>query len=465
MSGFQKIKRTTSLFSSLLSLGILVGMFAYLWHVRLREFMLFDTFFRRGDFLMVALYAIILCIFTQMYGGYKIGYLRVAEVIYSQCLSILITNCITYLQIMLICRRLVSPVWIILLTIVQFIFTVPWGYLMNRLYFRIHPPHKMIVVYGGDSANDLLAKLRCRPDKFEICKTIRAEGDLSEAYQGIIDHSAVLLYDVDSGTRNKLLKFCFAHDIRCYITPKISDILIRGGETIDLFDTPLVLCRNEGPSAEQMFTKRAFDIFVSGVLLVLASPFMLLTALAVKLYDGGPVMYKQARLTKGGRIFKICKFRSMVVHAEKDGVARLSTENDDRITPVGKFIRKTRLDELPQLINILKGDMSIVGPRPERPEIAQQYAEVIPEFDYRLKVKGGLTGYAQIVGKYNTTPYDKLKLDLIYIENYSFLLDLKLIFRTVKIMFMKESTEGIKQGTTTAASSPSSVKKQKISAK
>ena len=140
--------------------------------------------------------------------------------------------------------------------------------------------------------------------------------------------------------------------------------------------------------------------------------------------------------------------------AEKDGIARLSAEGDVRVTPVGKIIRRTRIDELPQLFNILKGDMSLVGPRPERPQIAEEYRQYMPEFDYRLKVKGGLTGFAQIYGKYNTTPYDKLKLDLMYIENYSFRLDLKLILVTLKVIFMKESTEGVAEGQITATQEP-----------
>ena len=178
-------------------------------------------------------------------------------------------------------------------------------------------------------------------------------------------------------------------------------------------------------------------------MLLVASPIMLLIALAVKIHDGGTVIYKQTRLTMGGRQFYVYKFRSMRMDAEKDGVARLASEEDDRITPVGKVIRMTRMDELPQLINVLKGDMSLVGPRPERPEIAEEYETWLPQFKSRLKVKAGLTGYAQIYGKYNTTPYDKLKLDLTYIQNYSFLLDLKLLLLTAKILFMKESTEGI----------------------
>jgi lipopolysaccharide/colanic/teichoic acid biosynthesis glycosyltransferase len=159
--------------------------------------------------------------------------------------------------------------------------------------------------------------------------------------------------------------------------------------------------------------------------------------------DGGPAFYRQCRLTNDGKRFNVLKFRSMRVDAEKDGVARLATEKDDRITSVGHFIRKCRIDELPQLINILRGDMTIVGPRPERPEIAEKYEQELPEFSLRLQAKAGLTGYAQVYGKYNTTPYDKLRFDLMYIENYSILLDLKLMILTLRIIFSKESTEGI----------------------
>ena len=169
-------------------------------------------------------------------------------------------------------------------------------------------------------------------------------------------------------------------------------------------------------------------------------------AIAIHKYDGGPVFFRQKRCTRNGRVFEILKFRSMIVDAEKDGKARLATENDDRITPVGHFIRKTRIDELPQFFNILKGDMSFVGPRPERPEIVAEYEKEFPEFDLRMKVKAGLTGYAQVYGKYNTTAYDKLKLDLIYVQKYSLLMDLRLIFMTVKVIFMKESTEGLDDG-------------------
>ncbi len=203
-------------------------------------------------------------------------------------------------------------------------------------------------------------------------------------------------------------------------------------------------------TVEQRLVKRIIDIVCALLLVILTSPFMLLTAIAIKLYDGGPILYKQVRCTRDMREFKILKFRSMRIDAEKDGVARLASKNDSRITPVGRFIRKTRIDELPQLFNILAGDMSFIGPRPERPEIIRQYQEDMPEFTFRTKVKSGLAGYAQVYGKYNTTPYDKLKLDLFYIENYSVWLDLKLMLLTLKVLFQSDSTEGVDTNQTTA---------------
>jgi exopolysaccharide biosynthesis polyprenyl glycosylphosphotransferase len=221
--------------------------------------------------------------------------------------------------------------------------------------------------------------------------------------------------------------------------------MLRGAEEINLFDTPLLLNRNYGLTFEQRLFKRILDIALSVVGFIVALPIMLIVALAIKLYDGGPVFYKQKRLTINGKEFYVYKFRSMIIDAEKDGVARLACDDDDRITPVGAFIRKVRLDELPQIINIIKGDMSVVGPRPERPELTEQYKKDMPEFEFRLKVKAGLTGYAQVVGVYDTTPYDKLKMDLMYIQNYSLLLDLRIILMTLKTVIFPSKNNSSNQ--------------------
>ena len=248
-----------------------------------------------------------------------------------------------------------------------------------------------------------------------------------------------------SHERNLLLKYCYVSEIRSYSVPKISDVLLRSSDELNLFDTPLMLSRNIGLSIEQQWIKRVEDVVIALLMLVMFSPVFLVAAVAIKCTDWGPVFYKQERLTKNGKKFMIFKFRTMVVDAEKLSGPILASEGDPRILPVGKILRATRLDELPQIINILRGEMSVVGPRPERPDIAAEVEKNVPEFVYRLKVKAGLTGYAQVYGKYNTTFYDKLKLDLMYIRKYSLLLDLKLILMTPKIMFLKESTEGVSE--------------------
>ena len=237
------------------------------------------------------------------------------------------------------------------------------------------------------------------------------------------------------------MKICTEQKKGFYFTPRIEDIFCQGAEEKNLTDTPLLKYKYVYEMKSGYFGKRLFDLFLAAVFLVLLSPVFLLAAVCIKIEDGGPVFYKQERCTKNGRVFEILKFRSMVVNAEKDGV-KPCAENDTRVTKVGKLIRATRIDELPQIINILKNDMSFVGPRPERIEHVEKYTKEMPEFAYRLRVNGGLTGYAQVWGKYNTSAYDKLRYDLMYIENQSFYLDIKILALTFRTVFKSESTEG-----------------------
>ena len=401
-------------------------------------------FFRRGDWLMVVVYGLLLLFFSKMYGGLRIGYLERGNVLYSQMLSVVLVNMFTYLQIALLAKGFLNPIPFLLMFAVQAIAIGIWTFLANKLFERLFPPRQMLLIYGNRPSLTLMDKMNCRKDRYQIREMVHIEVGVEEIVRRIPGYDAVVICDVPSSIRNRILKYCYGEGKRVYMTPKISDILVRSAEDMNLFDTPLIMARNGKMSVEQAFFKRGMDIVVAGAASLLALPFFIGTALAVKVQDGGPIIYKQKRLTINGKEFYVYKFRSMKVDAEKDGVARLASDGDRRITAVGNFIRKVRLDELPQLFNILKGDMSIVGPRPERPEIARQYEEVMPEFEYRLRVKAGLTGYAQVFGKYNTTSYDKLKLDLHYIQNYSLMLDIKLMIQTVKILFMRESTEGIK---------------------
>lgn len=449
MKNYEQYKRMIRFLTSVTILSAEIGIYWFVWETYISE-MAGTPFFRKGDWLMIAVYGLLLLFFSRMYGGLKIGYLERGNVLYSQILVVVLVNGFTYLQAALLAKHFLNITPFILMLVLQVVVIGIWTVGANFLFQKLFPPRQMLLVYGNRPSLSLMHKMNRRKDRYQIKTVVHVDEGLETILRMISAYDAVVICDVPSPMRNQILKACYAGEIRVYMTPKISDILIRSAEEITLFDTPLIMARNGRMPIEQAFFKRLMDIVISGIACIIALPFMAGTALAVKLEDGGPVLYKQKRLTIGGREFYVYKFRSMRMDAEKDGVARLASAGDSRITRVGNFIRKVRLDELPQLFNILKGDMSIVGPRPERPEIAKQYEAEMPEFSYRLRVKAGLTGYAQIFGKYNTTPYDKLKLDLHYIQNYSLMLDVKLMIQTVKILFMKESTEGVDVGQVTA---------------
>ena len=430
--------------------------FAYVWY-QCYVAEIGQMFFRRGNWAVVGLYTLVIFLLTRTLNGYKISYLPLTDIWISNILAIIFSAVVSYIEVNLVTRLgvFLSPVPILCMTGVQIVFILPWIFFVRKLYSAIYPPRQMMVIYGTRSPEELIQKINTRKDKYDICASVCLFDEQKNIYREILKYEAVVLCHIPDTERNRILKFCFEHDIRTYTLPKVSDILLNASEDIHLFDTPLYLSRNQGLNIIQRFFKRIFDILISLILMIILSPFMLITALIIKLYDRGPVFYKQERLTLNKKTFRILKFRSMRMDSEKNG-AQLARKQDDRITPYGRFIRRIHFDETPQLFNILKGDMSFVGPRPERQDIHEAYKQEIPEFDFRLKVKAGLTGYAQVYGKYNTTPYDKLKLDLSYIQNYSFLLDLKIILLTVKVIFQKENTEGIEEDQVTALGNDSS---------
>lgn len=408
-------------------------------------------FFEKGEALFIAIYAVLIFFFSNMYGGMRIGYLKNGEVIFSQIFATFLANIVTYGQISIMITALYPLRPFVNMLVMQIAWAVVWINIATFIYQHIFAARKMLLIHGDRPYDDILAKFNTRKDKYNICKCISYRAGYDDIFMEILErYDAIVIWDIPVDVRNKILKFCYGHSIRVYIMPKITDVILKGAEQLSLFDTPILFTREYKMTIDQRFWKRTIDIVCSLILIVLSSPLMLLTALAVKFYDGGPILYKQVRCTIGGKEFKIMKFRSMSVDAEKDGKARLASKNDARITPIGRFIRVCRLDELPQLFNILKGEMSFIGPRPERPEIIEQYMEIMPEFKFRMRVKAGLAGYAQVYGKYNTTPYDKLKLDLYYIENYSIWMDIKLMFLTLKILLMPDSTEGIESTQITA---------------
>lgn len=447
-------KRTIVLMLAMLGLCMQAAVYVYAWLEMYYPYLAMlgqVNFYKWGHFLMIAVYFVLLFFFENTYGGLKIGYLKPLEVFFSQVFSLLAVNMISYVQISLM-RNWIAPAAPILgVMAAQLALSGIWTFFCDIFYRKFFPPREMLLIYGERSIDDILSKFATRKDKYKITRCMNVSEGLEaikKEVQGKYD--AIVLWDISTVDRNKLLKFCYGKSIRVYMMPKIPDVLIQGAAKLHLFDTPILLTREYSLRIEQRAVKRLIDVVCALLLIVVASPFMLVTAAIIKLYDGGPVLYKQIRCTRDQKEFYIMKFRSMRVDAEKDGVARLAAKNDSRITPIGKFIRAMRIDELPQLFNILKGEMSFIGPRPERPEIIAQYVEEMPEFVFRMKVKAGLAGYAQVYGKYNTTPYDKLKLDLTYIENYTVWLDIKLMLLTLKILFKPESTEGIESSQVTA---------------
>ncbi len=451
----EQYKRLIMFFLSLAILLIQTGLFAYIWfNIYSSEAILGQVFWNRGNWAFIGIYGIQTWLFSKVYGGYRVGYLKTIDVLYSQILAVLCTNVITCLQLALIARwsihnLLANIAPMAMLTLLETVAVFWWAIIARGIYSVVYPPRHLLMIHGDINPSLLISKMASRDDKYIIQETIHIEAGIDAIKAKINEYHAVIIGDMPTTIRNQLIKYCYAKGIRCYVVPKLTDIMIMNSDAIDLFDTSLMLFRNRGLTIEQQCMKRLMDIVVAVILLILSSPIMLIAAVCIKCYDGGPVLYKQARLTKDRQVFQIYKFRSMRVDSEKNGV-RLAGKHDDRITPVGRILRRTHMDELPQILNILEGTMSVVGPRPERPELAEKYSERIPEFDFRLKVKAGLTGYAQVFGRYNTTPYDKLKLDLTYIEKYSLWLDMKLILLTVKVFFKKETSEGIDDDQTTA---------------
>lgn len=438
------------MFLLLLALVIIAQtmIFWYFWNHYYSQGMSREFFFK-GHIVLLFVYAFMFTIFSNVYGAFKLGSLQYSNLVFSQILALFFTNLIMYLQISMLTLELVNPAPIIGMSFDNLLCCLIWCGLAMGTYKWMYPPKDMLLIYSDRDPDNLVNKIETRKDKYIIKDSIHCDEDSEKLQEAILSHQAVLLCDIPSGQRNQIVKDCYMHDKRAYITPKLSDIIITGANQNTLFDSPLLVTKNKGLKWEQAFVKRFMDIVIALILCIPTIVVTLLVAIGNLIWDRGPIFYTQPRLTKDGKVFKILKFRSMKVNSEKNG-ARLAAKNDNRITKVGRVLRATHLDELPQVFNILIGQMSVVGPRPERPEIAAEYEQEIPEFRFRLKVKAGLTGYAQVYGKYNTTPYDKLKLDMYYIQHYKMWTDVQLILMTFKIMFMKDNTEGVNADQKTA---------------
>lgn len=382
---------------------------------------------------------------VAVYGTYDVGRRKSKPIIYSIVLAVILTDAITYLQLMImntitpdVAAFRLTHLWELLLVIVvQVILIVAFVYLGNGIYFRINPPERCCIITSKETDLEKLSRgVKKYKRQYDVERVIDyRRTDIEEIIEKM---DTVLLYNVPMNERTEIVNYCYEHLINIYLNPEITDIVENLAEHYLLDDVSMLNFNVDGLTLEQRFFKRCFDILVSLIAIILSSPFWIISAIAIKLGDGGPVFFKQKRATRDGRVFHVYKFRTMKVNVEN----RSATADDDRITKVGKILRKTRLDEIPQFLNIFLGDMSFVGPRPEMLENVYAYTEDLPEFKYRLRVKAGLTGYAQIAGKYNTSPKDKLILDMMYIEKYSFWNDIKLCFQTLIVLLKSDSTEG-----------------------
>lgn len=386
----------------------------------------------------------------SIYGGYGIGINKSKPIISSMSLSTAFTDIVTYLMLCIMNTnsannqtfKLENLHLLLLVFILQFIIIVAFAYFGNHVYFTINSPEKCCVITTSKYAlNNVMPKIKKYGKQYKVTDAVLFTSP--DIYDIINRCDTVFVYDVPIPSRTTIIEYCYANNKNIYYNFEMSDIVALRGRPVILDDKPLYASQVKGLSDEQKFVKRLMDISLSLIGLIILSPLFAICTILIKIEDGGAVLFKQKRATIDGKIFYVYKFRTM---SEKNSVNRSVTDDDDRITKVGKFLRKFRIDELPQLMNIIKGDMSIVGPRPEMIENVDEYEDKLPEFSYRLRVKAGLTGHAQIAGKYNTSPKDKLVLDLMYIEKYSLWLDFKILFQTLTVFFKAgDSTEAFKK--------------------
>lgn len=397
----------------------------------------------------ISTYIIVGLLFLTIYGKYDVGRRKSKPIIYSMSLAVIFTDITTYLQLMVMntitpsvfAFRLSSLGALFLTIIVQIVIITFFTYAGNALFFKIHVPEKCYIVTSSQESLDKIVRGILKYKKQYHIEEILDYRE-KELLERLKPAQTVFLYDVPILQRSEVINYCYKTRKNIYFNPEVEDIVEKSSEHYLLDDISVLNYNVRGLTMEQRIIKRCMDIGIALVMGILTSPIWIISAIAIKVYDGGSILFKQDRATINGNVFQVYKFRTMRENVENRSV----TDDDDRITKPGKILRKIRVDEMPQLLNILKGDMSFVGPRPEMMENVEAYTEELPEFQYRLRVKAGLTGYAQISGKYNTTPKDKLMMDMMYIENYSVFKDIQLLFQTAIVLLKSDSTEAFHSG-------------------
>lgn len=422
-----------------------IGLFIVVWFAYYNR-LTYDMHWLEGGIASCIAYVVIYSWFCNTYHVFRLASSSVSDSIFGQVVAIGVSDLLLYLESCVSSHSIINVYPGLFVAVLQILGSALIVSGIKSYFVKHLSPQKMFMIYGKsierEEAQNFCSLLEKKyPYIFQFVYLIQEEMPKEEFYSALEECDSVMLYEISHGLRGKYMKTCTEHKKGFYFTPRIEDIFCQGSEEKNLTDTPLLKYKYVYEMKSGYFGKRLFDLVLSALFLVLLSPVFVITAVCIKLEDGGPVFYKQKRCTKNGREFEILKFRSMVVNAEENG-AMPCTDHDVRVTKIGRLIRATRIDELPQIINILKNDMSFVGPRPERVEHIEKYINEMPEFSYRFRVNGGLTGYAQVWGKYNTSAYDKLRYDLMYIENQSFYLDFKILVLTFRTVFKSESTEG-----------------------
>lgn len=396
----------------------------------------------------ISTFIVVGLLFISIYGKYDVGRRKSKPIVYSMALAVLFTDVITYAQLMIMntitpsvyAFRFVSVKALFVAMGVQLLVIIFFAYAGNALFFKIHKPEKCYIVTSSQENLDAILRGILKYRRQYSVESVFDYKD-KELLTKLRDADTVFLYNIPIPYRSELTNYCYRNRKNVYFNPEIEDVVEMSSEYYLLDDISMLNYNVKGLNMEQRIIKRCMDISLSILLGIISAPIWLLSAVAIKIYDGGSILFKQERATINGTVFQVYKFRTMKEHVENRSV----TEDDDRITLPGRILRKIRMDELPQLLNILKGDMSFVGPRPEMLENVEAYTEELPEFRYRLRVKAGLTGYAQIAGKYNTTPKDKLMMDMMYIENYSVFKDIQLLFQTAIVLLKSDSTEAFQK--------------------
>lgn len=402
----------------------------------------------RTSGVVIATYFITAYMFANIYGRYDIGKRKSKPIMHSLILTMTFTDIISMLMLSMMNTNernnktfeLEQPALLLLIFLVQFIIIFVFAYGGNKLYFMLFDPEDCIIITSSQrSLNEVIKGIKKYKLQYKVTKVADYRDVRLKEY--INERDTVFIYDVPIKDRTVIVEYCYQNMKNVFFNPDMHDVIEASSKHVILDDVSMYGNISKGLTLEQKFVKRISDIVISVIALIVTSPIMLIAAIAIKIEDGGCIIFKQNRATRGGKIFSVYKLRTM-----KEDVENYSAvENDERVTKVGKFFRKYRIDEIPQFINVLKGDMSVVGPRPEMLANIFNYTSVLPEFEYRLRVKAGITGYAQIAGKYNTSPKDKLILDLMYIEEYSLWLDIKLLFQTALVILKKDSTEAFKK--------------------